>query len=249
MIDTVGDLITFALRASWVNGVGQTPLAEDMNDSLVLLRSLIGNWQRKRWLVPNLVTTSLVSTGAQTYSIGSGQNFDVARPDKIESAYFRIINTVAPAGGVDMPLQIIQAREDYNRIALKSLVTIPTTLFYDSAWPTGTLYFWPIPPANLYRLFVTTKSTLPDYLTMTTPINLPPEYEQALIYNLAVRIAMNYGLAANPGHVALAKEGMDTIRVANAQIATLKMPGDIMRRGTGGIAAGSDPGFQSGWSV
>ena len=53
MLDTTGDLITFVLRASGINGVGQTPLAEDSNTGLDFLRMLMAQWQRKRWLIWN----------------------------------------------------------------------------------------------------------------------------------------------------------------------------------------------------
>ena len=41
MISSVGDLITFSLRASGLNGIGQTPSAEDANTGLDLLRMLV----------------------------------------------------------------------------------------------------------------------------------------------------------------------------------------------------------------
>ena len=42
ILQTTGDLITFVLRSSGINGVGQTPLAEDCNTGLDFLRMLIG---------------------------------------------------------------------------------------------------------------------------------------------------------------------------------------------------------------
>ena len=50
-ISTVGDLITLALKDSGVLGAGQTALAEDMNDALSRLNMMLGQWNRRRWLI------------------------------------------------------------------------------------------------------------------------------------------------------------------------------------------------------
>lgn len=306
MIDTVGDLITFALRTAWITGVGQTPIAEDTDTALVLLRSMLATWQRRRWIVPNLADTGIVSTGAMVYGIGPGQPFNMARPDRLEAAYVRLLSpgllptspdglvggafwnnggfvcvvdgsalptdpTGLPDGslwndggflaivgqaqplpsalflaGIDMPLTIIDSREDYNRIALKGLSTIPVAVFYDSVWPTGQLYFWPVPQASAYELHITTKAALPVYVALTDPINLPPEYIEALIYSLAVRLAMNYGLAPQPGHVAAMNAAMNVLRMANIQVPEATMPRALLPRRGSGMSARADSSFQSG---
>ena len=243
---TAGDLITLALRTCGVNGVGQSPLAEDANDSLIYLSSMVAQWQRKRWLVFDDVDVSLVSTGAASYSIGPTGMFAVARPDRLQSAFARILPGSGGAA-LDLPLALIQSREDYNEIALKSLSTIPIAVFYDSAWPTGTLYFWPIPPASAYELHVTVPGGLPVYVNLTDALNLPPEYIDALIWGLAARLAIAYGMPANPAHVGAYRAALNTIRQANAQISTLDMPAGLGDGRRGSAAASASPAFQSGW--
>ncbi len=243
---TAGDLITLALRTSGVNGVGQSPLAEDANDSLIYLSSMVAQWQRKRWLVYDDVDVSLISTGAASYSIGPTGMFAVARPDRLQSAFARILPGSGGAA-LDLPLALIQSREDYNEIALKSLSTIPVAVFYDSAWPTGTLYFWPIPPAAAYELHVTVPAALPVYVNLTDPLSLPAEYIDALIWGLAARLAIAYGQPANPAHVGAYRAALNTIRQANAQISTLDMPAGLADGRRGSAAASASPAFQSGW--
>jgi len=308
---TTGDLITFCLRLSNVNGVGQTPNAQDSNDGLTLLQTLMAQWQRRRWLVWDLADTSIVSTGAISYSIGAGGNFDIPRPDKIESAFARLLPSTstgdfsldfsddfslnggvvtlgpglaaalptspvglppgtywndggllaitpglpgngfpqgqgAPPNLIDYPLHIISARQEYNRIALKQLVTFPATLFYDSAFPLGNLFFWPIPQQGQWELHITTKATLPVYTTLTDALNLPPEYVEALIWTLAVRFSVLFGNPPQPAHVAAMQQALSVLRMANVQIPEAQVP--TFSRMGGGIAAGSSPGFMGGWS-
>jgi hypothetical protein len=245
-INTTGDLITFCLKTCGVLGIGQTAQAEDSNDALVILQTTLAGWQRKRWLVPNLTDAVLLSTGAQSYTIGPGGDFDMPRPDRVISGFFRMMFTTPPH--VDVPMSVIATREEYNRVTLKGLTTFPAACFYDSDWPMGILYFWPIPPAAEYEMHITVKAALPVYVGLTDPLNIPPEYMEALIYTLAVKLAMQYGLDPRPGHVAAMSAALQTIRLANSQIPELPMPMAVVnRRGGASVSAGSSGAFNTGW--
>jgi hypothetical protein len=244
-LNTVGDLISFGLRSAGVTGIGQTAQSEDFNDAFVILTSTIAGWQRKRWLIPSLIDTSLLSTGAASYTIGPGGDFNVPRPDHVTSGFFRMMTSTPP---VDIPMGIITAREDYNRVVLKSLSTFPAAVFYDSVWPMGRLYFWPIPPGGQYEMHISLKAALPVYTGLTDQINLPPEYLDALIYTLAVKLAMQYGLEPKASHVAAMAAAIQTIRLANLQIPEAMMPVAVLnRRGGTSVAAGSSGAFNTGW--
>ena len=243
-IATAGDLIAHSLKMAGIIGVGQTANAEDSNTSLDVLRMIIAEWQRRRWLVWSQQESALVSTGAQSYTIGPGGDFNVPRPDRLESAFCRILAQGA-ATVVDVPLGIIVAKEDYVKIGVKNIVALPTAVWYDSSFPTGRLYFWPVPNAGMYELHINTKSALPAY-GLTTPLGLPPEYTQALAWSLAVRLQMEYGLATRPEMVSAMRQSMAVLRMANLQISTLACPVPAGRGGGSSVAAAYDPKFQSG---
>ncbi len=225
-----GDIVDLSLRDAGIIGVGQTALAEDTNRAFTRLNWMVDQWARQRWFIYHLITLSLASTGAMTYSIGPSADFPMdVRPDRIEAAFLRQTNTGNLA--VDYPLQLIQARETYNNIALKSLQSFPTYLFYDSDWPTGTLYPWPIPQASIYSLFVSVKAVLSEFPDLATPISLPPEYFKALHTNLAVVLRDAYDLPPKPVAIAQAKVALNTLRKANTQIPRLQMPGGLATPG------------------
>lgn len=226
---TVNDLIALAFRDSGVFGVGQTPAAQDTNDALNRVNMMLAQWQRRRWLIWHLVTTEILSTGAQSYTVGIGGDFNIQRPDKIESAFFRQVN-ITPLMP-DYPLEVIQAREDYNRITLKSLTAFPQYFFYDSDYPTGRFYPWPIAQANIYSLHITTKAVLSQFTSLSQTIDLPPEYYAAIFYNLCARLRPAYGLQPDPSITALAKDALNVIRMANTQITRLQMPDNLVTRG------------------
>lgn len=223
---TAGDLILLSLREAGVVGVGQTAQAQDFNDSLKLLNGMISQWRRRRWLVYHLVETTFQANGALFYTVGPTGDFDIVRPDTIESAFFRQNVSTVP-NNVDYPLKPLRARENYNEIALKSLASFPQVFFYDSGWPLGKLYVWPLPDDS-YELHINTKAVLQEFASLTDEIDLPPEYEEALHYNLARRLQVLYSTPRNPDIVNLADLALNTIKNSNAQIALLTMPQDLI---------------------
>lgn len=228
---TPQNIITQALKKAGVLGVGQIALAEDTNDAFYDLQDMLGQWQRKRWLIWHLVDYSFTSTGAQSYTVGPGGQFNInPRPDKIESAFFRQ-QVVSQPNQIDYPLSIIPDRETYNLISLKQLTTFPQYVFYDSGFPMGTLYPWPLPLASIYSIHITVKETLSQFTTLNQVISLPLEYFAALKFNLAIRLRQAYQLSPDPVLIGLAKDALNVIRNANLQIARLQLPSDILRAG------------------
>jgi hypothetical protein len=204
--------------------VGNTALAEDYQDTFSALLSMMSIWNRKRWLVFHDIELVKVSTGAQSYSVGPGGDFNTPRPDRLEAAFFRQFPQ-ASGQAVDYPLQILQSREDYNQVVLKTLVSWPAFIFYDSAFPLGFVYPWPIPQGSTYELHLTVKDTLPTFSSYVQTVNLPPEYFEALWSNLTIRLGAIYpGANITDDTRGIAKASLEAIRGANAQIARLRMP-------------------------
>jgi hypothetical protein len=218
------DIISLALKNAGVIGVGQTPHAEDSNDAFIQLNWLLGQWQRKRWLVFHLVTVSETTDGGQSYTVGPASDFTFAyRPEKIESAFYR-------TNGVDYPLTIIHAREDYDKLAQKTLASFPHYVFYDPAYPVGTVYFWPV-PASGDTVHLTVKQQLGPFPALHTDVSLPEEYYAAILYNLVVRLRASHRLPQDPQLDGLAKDALNVLRNANAQIPRLQMPGELIHSG------------------
>lgn len=232
-LKTAQDLISFAQRAVGILGVGQTALAEDNSDAFSALNGMVGGWTRKRWLVYHLIDVSVTTTGAMSYSVGPGGDFNVPRVDRLEAAFFRqYVSGVPGQTYVDYPLTVLEAREDYNRIALKQLVAWPEAIFFDSGYPTGTAYPVPLPPQNLTaELHLTLKDHLQQFTSFTQAVNLPDEYTEALWTNLAIRLGAIYpGVQITPQVEGLAKASLSTIRMANTQIPRLVMPSGMFRK-------------------
>lgn len=187
---------------------------------------MLGQWQAERLSVYHLVDTVFQSTGALSYTIGVGGNFNVLRPIKIESAFARLSQG---ANGLytDFPCRIIPSREDYNRIGVKQLVSLPEAVYYDAAFPLGNLLFYPVPNAT-YELHVTTMETLPQLSAPGQAINLPPPYMAAIRYNLAIFLAPSYQIDPMVSLSKLANNSKRVVKRMNHQIEKLTMPSKLL---------------------
>jgi hypothetical protein len=232
---TAVDIIRLALLHSGAVKLAQTIYAEDVFLGFDMLNCMLAQWSRKRWLIWHLLDLSVPTpTFKKAYSIGSGGDFDFPRPDRLEYAYFRQFTTGGDAnngaGPVDFPLTLLQSMEDYASYALKFLTTWPQGVFYDAAFPLGQILPVPIPNVANSELHVLIKDTLNQFPTPTTPVNLPPEYFEAIWSNLALRVAAAYPDAEiDPFTVGQAKAALSTIRTANAQVPRLRMPAGMTR--------------------
>jgi hypothetical protein len=73
---------------------------------------------------------------------------------------------------------------------------------------------------------------LAQFATPYDDINLPAEYEEALMYNLAGRLYPSYGVQENQTVIKLAAASLATVRMANTQTGQLYMPAGLVRNGT-----------------
>lgn len=312
-MSTARDFITLALKEAGVIGVGQTALAEDINDGFTLLNRMLSQWQKKRWIVPNLYEVVKIGNSAKSNLIGPGQYYNSARPDKIQAAYFVQITNDSQSNPVSFPLRQIWSYEDYALLSLKKLNSWPQYFFYDGAFPYGNVYIWPIPTSE-YEIHLIVKGpigftvqlddgeivtagtgyidgtyidvpftnltgfgsegtaditvaggVITDVIihargdgykindslgidnalmggvgsgfiwkvtkvtdSLDAEFNMPPEYEEAIHYSLCVRLCSMYQLPVNPVQVQLAKLALNTIKISNAQIPTLRLPSQYL---------------------
>lgn len=332
---TARDFVTLAMKEAGVVGIGQTPNSEDINNCFTLLHRMLAQWQKRRWIVPNLIDISAPGNNQRSNLIGPGQHYNTLRPDKIQAAYFKQLSggssgfssgfdagfggIASSPGDVSYSLHPIYSYEDYARLGLKDLNSWPNYFFYDAAFPYGNVFIWPI-PSNQYEIHLILKGPIDfliqllsgevvdsgdtyidgtylavpfvnissfgsggtadiivlgnvitnvvianggngykigDTLTLDTTVmgaagagfiwrvnnvtdsldaefNMPAEYEEAIHYNLCVRIVAFYQYPANPIQGKLAVLALNTIKNSNTQISRLQMPSSLRFNNAGG---------------
>ena len=222
------DICTAALLRAGVTGVGNPPSADQISRALGLLNDMLALWSSKRWLNYAEIDHTIVVTGAQSYSIGPGGDLVVtSRPDRIEWAYIRLLNSGASMP-VDIPLYPLGSMEDYSRVTLKELKTQSGWFFYDSNFPLGRFFPLPIPSSpTIYELHVGTRIILPVLVAPAINIVLPPQYTYAMKWNLASECRAEWRLPAAKDIDAKAQDGLNTIRSSTVQVPSLPVPAGL----------------------
>ena len=242
-LDTVGDLLLNALQDAGIVGIDEAAEQAVINRAFRQANWLIAQWAHKRWLCYRIQDYSVVSTGAQSYTVGLGGNINInPRPDRLEYAFVRFLSTGQPAQfPVDIPLDIIQSHEDYSRIPVKNIGTLPWRIFYDPQIPNGLLLPWPVPQSSLYELHVGFKVVLPRFTSLVQTINFPLEYEPAMNWCLARRLRASYQMPPSPEVTSLARDGLNTIRLGSQAMSIIQMPAFLRGRGRAYDYRSDDP--------
>jgi len=222
-VTTAADLVSYAYSDAGLLGLGQTLSGNLAQEGLVRMNRMIYQWSRKRWNVFHLQDISKVSTGAVSYSIGAGADFNCTRPARLEGGCF-LRQNFAASQPVDYPMRVITSREEYSSITLKTLTGPAAYVFLDSGYPTGTVYPYPVPQASIYEIHLAVLVALQVFNALTDVVVMPPEYEQAIQQNLAVLIRKARRLPDDPVLMGMANGSLNTIKNANTQLTVLSVP-------------------------
>jgi hypothetical protein len=213
---TANDIIQGALRLLQVASDDVVLTASEANDALEALNQMIDSWSNEALLVNHITMESFTLTaGHNPHTIGTGGDLNTVRPIELDSATVQV-------AGIDYPIQIM-GYDDYAVIKLKTLTnTFPQFAYLDPIYPTANLYLYPVPSTNsllkLYSLKPFTK-----FVNLTDVITLPPGYERAMKYNLALEIASEYQTTAGNDVIQLALGSRANLKRVNARPVTLDM--------------------------
>ncbi len=192
---TALDLVKRSMRLMRTLAPDQNPTTQEATDGLNVLNSMLDSWSTERLMIYQVQqTTHTWTANSASRTIGSGGDFNTTRPTKIaeEGNFMRDGST-----SIDYPLLILGDRDSYDRILLKtSTSSYPQWLFADMGFPLITLYVWPVPTQSL-SLHLNSWKPLQNFSTLTTDMALPPGYQRAIEYNLAIEYAPEFGSAAN----------------------------------------------------
>lgn len=85
-------------------------------------------------------------------------------------------------------------REDYFRLSNKASDGVPIQIYYNPTLTNGKLYVWPTVADERQYLNLTTQMPIEDFDSEDDNPDLPAEWLQALVWNLASEIYTEYGV-------------------------------------------------------
>jgi hypothetical protein len=173
---TVQETIDRALRLLGLRNITATEYTEAISS----LNTMLSSWEE---LLHYPVSENFtITSGVSIYSIGSGADFDTTRPFNLVSAFLR------DSDNIDYFVDVKMTQTEYNRTMNKSLSARPQKIFYNPTYPVGYIYF-DSTPNNDDTLYLTSIKPYDNYSSLTDNITLPPEWDKAVIYNLAIDLA------------------------------------------------------------
>jgi hypothetical protein len=194
---TVDDLLRRALLAVEAIGYKDTVEAQLKADGLELINNLISSWSGDGLMIPFVTEFNNVLTiGQSSYTIGSGGDFNTARPVRVAEGWIR------DTSGTDFVLKQL-ARRDYTEIEQKSSSGRPERFWYYDQYPTGKIVFDNV-PSKAETVYFNLWDYLTEFAATTDTVILPPEYKRAIIFNLGIDWSPEWGGAP-----------AETIRIAN----------------------------------
>lgn len=162
------------------------------------------------------------------YTIGgTGGDFNTSRPNELEGAGLLMPGSPNP---VEIPRAVI-TDDGWEAIQIKDLQSsLFTGVYYNAAFPLGTINLWPVPNTTLNSLVLYRKEQLGQFTSLTAVYNVPNGYDEMLEYNLAVRLAGPYRMPLPPYVQQMATETLGQVKRANYRITDVAVDPALARQ-------------------
>lgn len=215
-----------ALRKAAVTlGPQRTPSVAQYQDAIDELNRLVGSLNCDRLNIYSIARYEFPLNGNKISTMGQDPtgaaiaDFDGPWPIAIDRA-----NIIYSAPEIRRPLAVLTDLQ-WARIRVQDQPgTIPYAIYSDRAYPLANIYLYPQPvPGYLLELYVW--QLVPAFVTPSDAVVLPPGYEDALVLNLAVRLAPHFQRRVDPDVRSDAQKALTRIESINAPRPTLDTGG------------------------
>lgn len=227
MSTTVQTIVTQAFFDLGATASGAAPSDAESADGLLRLNQMLASWSAEGDTVFNQVMQSFnLTAGTSSYTLGASGTFATTgglRPHKVTSwrATFGDMMKGGPVLALDefgaaASAYQAQLAELAIKAALEGLVStvasplsvpIPSLVGADTAYPLINIRVAPVPSNAGGAIELAYWTGITAFSSLNDTVTLPPEFEDALHFNLAVRLSPQYSRAS----------GLDPALAANAQ--------------------------------
>jgi len=218
---TANDIIKGALRVLGVIASGETPTAEEISDAKEALNMMVKSWMGpnnplmpglKMWAREN---ATLNLSAKAVYSLKpSGGDLDIDIPVKILEAVLRDSNNN------DTPMKEMTL-EEYMAIGNKTETGDPLKYYYERRRDEGKLYLNLVPSDTTKTIFFYYLRPIYDFDSNTDNPDFPQEWYEALKYQLALRLAPEYGVPVTPELKGLADRALGLVQTFHPERSVL----------------------------
>ncbi len=215
-MSTLLDIISDALSDIGQLGIGQSVSPEQSQQGLRKANRMLQKWSNQKLMV-YLVTQRpfALSATVQDYTVGpTGATFTGTRPVFVESGVANV-----PGSSMQNPMNILD-KTQWDALPDSGVVCgpngAPASVWPEYTLPNLTFHVTPI-PSTVVNIRLGVWELLQQFATLFDELALPPGYEEALEYNLAIELAPDYDQPVTPELAQLAADSLNTIKTVNGQ--------------------------------
>lgn len=214
--------VTRALQEIGWLGAGQAASGADLADSFGVLQRQFDSWAAERLMIPALLRTSVnLVSGTRDYTIGTGGDINIVRPNSITRATITLDRTATDI--LELPIAVFTDLE-WTGIGLKTYdAGTIRGIYYDHAWSAGLgqISTWPTINTSICALYLYTPQAVVGYSAFSDDLTFPPGWEEAIVLNLARRLARQYGRADIADLELDAREALRRVKSQNVRLTDL----------------------------
>lgn len=201
MSETARRLVQDAMIEAQVLALGETVDPDQEAYAFRSLKYMLRNWTQDNIRIPYSTRETITLDGSASYTWGSGGDITTTRPEALLGGY--IADTLI--------LKIID-EDKYRRLVAQSFSGTTEFLWYHPSYPLGILYPYPL---GADTIIVDTLKELSDPSAITSSVTFPTGYDDAIKWNLAVRLCPGNGKEPSPTTQALAISTLSAIEDRN----------------------------------
>ncbi|NCC41538.1 MAG: hypothetical protein EOM21_19390 [Gammaproteobacteria bacterium] len=203
---TARRIITRALQKNGVLTKSESPSSDETNDALDVLNDILALWSNEFGMIYARSWENFpITAGTGEYTIGTAATFNTSKPLFVVQAHVR-------QGTTDYPLDPVTDEAYNGGISDKATQGTPRFYNFDNAYPTAKIRLWPVPETS-YTLYLLLEKELSTF-TLNQTVDLPPGWKPALIDELAIKTAPEYGQPVTDDMRIAAKSSKYAIKTA-----------------------------------
>ncbi len=230
---TVRSIAADALMEIGALGQGETMSVADAALALLRIQTMIDAWAADRLTLSVQSSTAIAwPSGESTQTIGPGGDIAVQRP-----VWINQMNYVIPGSSPAVETPMAPMNDDqYAQNTIKALQSgLPQQYYYQTSIDTlvGTIYIWPQPTQDI-TLMLYAPQAVGVPASLDSILLGPPGYQQAFMYQLALRLCTPFSRPVPPLLPQMAAESFALCKKQNVEPGLLGCDPALVPRGGGG---------------
>lgn len=186
-------LLQDALIEIGVYAPADTIPAVDIQFALRTFNRMMSLWNTEELTVYSVNRTAFnLVAGQQTYTLGTGGDFNIPRPVRVDSA--SVLITANQPYPLEIPIEILNDQQ-WQNLSLKQTPSVfPVYCWITGDMPLNNVWFWPVPQDSTVQFVMYAWGQVQPFTSLTTEVSLPNGYDEAIVSNLALMLSPSYGV-------------------------------------------------------